>query len=304
MTSQQQPLLCPLKSTAEGDALVCQVKNETEIGIGNEQDIDSEKECVLGICKDTELFVFVQGILDAEEPATTTTSAAEGTDDEVLAASLGKSYGIGTLVTSSRRVLWVPNGDNQDNKQAVELSFRQLNMHAVCREVQLSDRSCIYCQVDLREQGQEENENLCEVRFVPQDSEEVSNAFLALSKGASLFPDSDDEEDPAESSAAEMMAMMANGMDINGSCGGIVTADSASPFFPTEQVTCIDSGELQSTQGWGAALSESERQAMLDHWDSLLVVPQSTGAEEGQFDDADLEPASMKFAEPPGPPPS
>jgi hypothetical protein len=70
-----------------------------------------------------------------------------------------------------RRVIWV----NQE-KQGVSIPFPVISMHAVSRDPALSEKPCIYCQLDQPEQlaahDGDEPLDVYEMKFIPFLSEQ------------------------------------------------------------------------------------------------------------------------------------
>jgi hypothetical protein len=77
------------------------------------------------------------------------------------------------------------------------LSYRQIVMHAISRDVQSSAQPCIYLQLDEGEamEGGDEDEDeevlVPDVRLVPSDAQQIDAIFKALCDCAALNPDSD-----------------------------------------------------------------------------------------------------------------
>ena len=123
-------------------------------------------------------------------------------------------------------------------------------MHAMTEEPELS----IYLQL------QEDGGETLEATFTPVDSSLCQNFFSALCKLVSLHPCDVDDDDGDEMFGQEEMIWAP------------ASSGTGTDAFPDEEE--------------GGA-TEEERQAMLDHLDSILVVKPEFEIQEGQFEDAD-----------------
>jgi hypothetical protein len=108
---------------------------------------------------------------------------------------LHKSEGFGTLFVTTKRVLWFSDSPNDSAQQSsgYGIGFREIMCHAIARAGSFADfqYSCIYCQLDSAE------DEVHEMRFVPEDSSTLEKIYTAFSECALLNPDphSEDEGD-------------------------------------------------------------------------------------------------------------
>lgn len=139
----------------------------------------------------------------------------------------------------------------EDASNDVAIGATCILMHAMTEEPELS----IYLQL------QEGSGETLEATFTPLDSKMCQDFFNALCKLVSLHPcDIDDDEGDEMFGQEEMIwAPASRGFGTNA--------------FESEE---------------GGA-TEEERQAMLDHLDSILVVKAEHEFQEGQFDDAEQD---------------
>ncbi|GBG25343.1 Chloride conductance regulatory protein ICln [Hondaea fermentalgiana] len=227
----------------------------------------------------------------------------DGTEDEDENAAAQSTRPRGTLFVTSARVAWVSDAagaagsdhaDANADAQGVQIDYRTLNMHAVCKEDSVVQQPCMYCQLMAApsedscadfDDGEEEDQDMIEVRFVPENEDSLSQLFQAFSRGAALFPDDEDLEEVEEEEEEDTEARE---WGENDETGNLV--EDGIQIMNGEALGAGGGGEwitFENTEGLSAGEAEA-LQAKLAHWDSLLVEP-------GQFDDA---------AEPEAAPPS
>ena len=191
-----------------------------------------------------------------------------------------QDIGSGELVATSARVIWLGA-----NGAAYQLEYPQLIMHAVCTDEAFAPSPCIYCQLapaaaddeasnradndEDEDDDDEEEEQYVELRIITQDPAQVGIIFTALSRGAALFPCSDDED--ADEDMLE----------------GVTRAPLT--------LSGLEFGMgLQEEEGDDADPDAEECARLLTKWDALLQ-------EDGQFDD--VEDGGDGLREPDAPPP-
>lgn len=109
--------------------------------------------------------------------------------------------GKGSLTLDSLYCTWKLNDET-----SFSWGYRDILMHATSKE---SGSPCIYAQMN----GEHEDE-LVEVRFVPEDANQVENLYTAFSRGACLNPDVPGDEEEAGNfyfNADEVEAGLENG---------------------------------------------------------------------------------------------
>eukprot|EP01097_Dermamoeba_algensis_P001231 TRINITY_DN1465_c0_g1_i1.p1 TRINITY_DN1465_c0_g1~~TRINITY_DN1465_c0_g1_i1.p1 ORF type:complete len:224 (-),score=51.18 TRINITY_DN1465_c0_g1_i1:623-1294(-) len=126
-------------------------------------------------------------------------------DVQVFFNSCESSPGPGVLFITSRKVAWFSTVQSL----AFAVDFHSISIHAISRDQQFFPYPCLYCQLDIGEENQEEEteedeeeihaknqkdftlgeQQLTELRFVPQDAAKLDKLFAAFSQGASLNPD-------------------------------------------------------------------------------------------------------------------
>ncbi len=123
-------------------------------------------------------------------------------EDEVINFQLAKcdisfnaeigSQGTGTLYITSKRLLWI--GESVDSAYDYDIAY--IVLHAVSRDEQSYPKPCVYCQLDVEETGDEEDEEeSSEVFLVPEHETDLMALFDALSHAALLNPDPEEEGD-------------------------------------------------------------------------------------------------------------
>ena len=188
----------------------------------------------------------------------------------------------GTLMITSRRVVWVPS-NGQQRVQGFSLFYQAIAMHAISRDTTDFPHPCLYVQLDAEQNisevsealrqgsgpvtkrqrhegasgdadGGEEDEDeevvdYQEIRLVPAvPSDSALDAmFKAMSEGAALNPDPDDGEGEGE--------------------------DDEGGFYTNED-------EL-------LAGVSSQQLSMLERYDQMLALPADAADADGRFDDAE-----------------
>lgn len=110
--------------------------------------------------------------------------------------SSGPSVGLGKLFVTSKRVLWLGEGDS-----AFDFDVPYIVLHAITRDVDSFPKPCIYCQFDVEEIGDmgendnddEEEKILDEMFLAPENDTDLKAMFDALSKAALNNPDPPEE---------------------------------------------------------------------------------------------------------------
>ncbi len=178
-----------------------------------------------------------------------------------------KNEGSGNLYLTNKRIFWL----NKDDKKSslihdltilvgYSMDFYFITCHAIARAGSFDnlDKPCIYCQLDVEEEPNDEDEEIIyECRFIPDDASTIDKLFNTFSECAMLNPDPANSDDDAE--------LIYNETEVN---NGL-------------EVTAHDI--LTQSQQWDSlfvAPSDEQLQKMLEK------------EQEGQFDDPDEEEVS------------
>ena len=232
-------------------------------------------------------------------------SHAAGTEDgllcefEDISLHVGNSShnkGVGKLTITSKQVLWQAHSTAGDRgaeaaggETEFAVEFRQIILHAICRDVNAFPHPCIYCQLDVNNVFGEAGS---EARFVPADSSSLQDLFRTFSEGAALNPDEGDGDSNADDGGVIGMGMgMGMGMGRMGRMGmgtemgtgmeaGVAASmgmgmgtgtdtdigiDDAGEFF-------TDAAQVHAALASGTAAEQEERQRCLAHLDSVLEI--------------------------------
>eukprot|EP00199_Chlamydomonas_sp_CCMP681_P005642 CAMPEP_0119104500 /NCGR_PEP_ID=MMETSP1180-20130426/2695_1 /TAXON_ID=3052 ORGANISM="Chlamydomonas cf sp, Strain CCMP681" /NCGR_SAMPLE_ID=MMETSP1180 /ASSEMBLY_ACC=CAM_ASM_000741 /LENGTH=230 /DNA_ID=CAMNT_0007089275 /DNA_START=13 /DNA_END=705 /DNA_ORIENTATION=- len=179
--------------------------------------------------------------LDAEE----VTSCA--CDQVVLVVGDSLEAGTGTLYITSRRVIW---RSASTDTPSVALTYHQVMMHAISKDLSAFPKPCIYLQLDegsedmMQQEAEDEEPEAedeavsAELRLVPLDSNKIEELFKALCDCAALNPDPeiegegdfffDETEIMAgidDTTRAEIMAARMEGLNADGELNELVGED-------------------------------------------------------------------------------
>lgn len=217
---------------------------------------------------------------------------------------------IGFLIMTTKRVFFVP-ADEKESDNDFCIDAQCISLHAMMSEPQPS----IYCQLtdgsvsydncnnnDMDNESSEgENDDSmrgpAEIFFHPilvrdedtgtldgstmeeEKAQVCDTLFKSFSKLINMNPvDDDDDEDGGNAfgGLGAMLGMLANG----GGYGDDDEGDS------DEMICRIDTSQINNSDDGAGGASNSERSAMLERLDNMLVVPPQYEID-GQFDDAD-----------------
>jgi len=130
------------------------------------------------------------------------------------------TLGNGSLIITESCVCWI-----NENGQGFTLSYPEISLHAISRDVTSFPHLCLYVMVDAKLNGfakddvnggsgdaaedsdedDDESDSITEVRFVAEKADSLDVMYQALSDGNILHPDADDsfsdEEDDDENEA-------------------------------------------------------------------------------------------------------
>lgn len=123
-----------------------------------------------------------------------------------------KELGKGILYIAESRLSWVDSGTGR----GFSLEYPHISIHAVSRDLQSYPHQCLYVMVDTNvdftpddtsnntdrhasgDDTDEEEEEMTEVRFVPDDHEALDAMFAAMNDCQALHPDPNDSLSPEE----------------------------------------------------------------------------------------------------------
>ena len=111
---------------------------------------------------------------------------------EINFSSVKPPVGLGKLFITSKRVIWLGKGD-----EAYDFDVPYIVLHAITRDADSYPKPCIYCQLDVEEGNDEEDEDedelLDEMYLVPNSDDHLTAMFNALSAAALNNPDPPEE---------------------------------------------------------------------------------------------------------------
>ncbi|XP_033223452.1 methylosome subunit pICln [Belonocnema kinseyi] len=122
-----------------------------------------------------------------------------------------KEFGKGTLYITESVLSWVKN----DTRQGFSLEYPHITLHAISRDEQVHPRHCLYVMVDAKvdlpdeartpseSNSDEEDEDdsdapMTEMRFAPDNTNNLDAMFQAMSQCQALHPDPHDSFSDAE----------------------------------------------------------------------------------------------------------
>jgi hypothetical protein len=160
-------------------------------------DLDAERRPVLNASDGEAIastFLAVD-LVAGEEPAPAAANGAAAGDDDNAAAAAAPPpaalrLGAGTLYVTTRRVVWVPDAQQQQaDAVSVALAYRQIVMHAVATDAASFSRPCVWLQLDdggdAGGEGEEEDDDAAaalpapELRMVPADASQGERGWGA-----------------------------------------------------------------------------------------------------------------------------
>lgn len=103
-----------------------------------------------------------------------------------------EDQGSGTLYITENTLLW------KNDSKTLKFFYPSISLHAICRDTVKFPHECIYCLVDSEsvietEDEVEDEEPVSEVRFVPQNKENLKQMYDAITQCQELNPDPDEE---------------------------------------------------------------------------------------------------------------
>mmetsp|Transcript_17044 Transcript_17044/g.47600 ORF Transcript_17044/g.47600 Transcript_17044/m.47600 type:complete len:232 (-) Transcript_17044:664-1359(-) len=179
--------------------------------------------------------------------------------DVTLLVDGTRSEGVGTIHLTTRRVVWISQADQA---RGFAVGYRTIMVHAVSRDLENFDQPCIFLQLDsgFEDAGGEDEEE----EGGDSEAGEVSELRIVLT-----------DPDQLEAVFEAMSECAALNPDSD------MEEDDGQFFYNEDEVM--------------SGVDPDRREAMLDHFDSILQVPQEDELEEliaddpGRFEDADKE---------------
>lgn len=110
-----------------------------------------------------------------------------------IAFSDGNKVGKGKLIVTSKRVIWL--GEGPSAGKAYDFDVPYIILHAISRDPESYPVPCMYCQLNVDEEEEEEDGLSSEMYLIPPRDEDLEAIFEAFSKAALQNPDLDMEED-------------------------------------------------------------------------------------------------------------
>ncbi len=185
---------------------VAKLLNERSSGKHKEHHPNKEKQYIMD-CSMRRYVEFKQGT--STEPALREEESLDyRIDSTKIAFSSGQEAGVGELIVTSKRILWIGKGESYGKAYDFDVPF--IILHAISRDPDSYPAPCIYCQLDVDFDTDENDENGdhdrveddvgSEVYFIPPNEHQLEEMFDAFSKAALQNPDpqTDDEEDDIE----------------------------------------------------------------------------------------------------------
>nr|GMC98449.1 chloride conductance regulatory protein ICln [Ipomoea batatas] len=111
----------------------------------------------------------------------------------------------GTLYITTRKVVWL---SNTDTERGYAVDFLNISLHAVSRDPESYPSPCIYAQIDIGDEDDDDSEGsdtegnetldlsrITEMRVVPSDPNQVDALFQMFCECAELNPEPIEEEE-------------------------------------------------------------------------------------------------------------
>ncbi|XP_056845697.1 chloride conductance regulatory protein ICln-like isoform X1 [Raphanus sativus] len=110
----------------------------------------------------------------------------------------------GTLYITSRKLIWL---SDVDVAKGYAVDFLSISLHAVSRDPQTYSSPCIYTQIEVVEDDEDDTESagvlelskIREMRLVPSDATQLDTLFDVFCECAELNPEPVEEEEEEES---------------------------------------------------------------------------------------------------------
>ena len=108
----------------------------------------------------------------------------------------GRDAGYGTLWVTENVLVWKSSITDEN----MELTYPSITMHAICRDTNSFPFECIYCMLESSalppaDENEQDPVEMTEVRFVPDDKEQLKAIYEAIADCQLMHPDPDEDTD-------------------------------------------------------------------------------------------------------------
>lgn len=181
-------------------------------------------------------------------------------DVEINFSAEKPPVGVGKLFVTSKRVIWLGRDES-----AFDFDVPYIALHAVTRDADSYPKPCVYCQLDVDEECNDEgsddeeasDETPDEMFLIPSCEENLSDIFSALSAAALNNPDPPEEW---EQEGDDELIYNSEEVELG--------AEQARTLAHLESVFCVP-------EGYGEAFEEGDEEG-----------DEGEGGADGQYDDA------------------
>lgn len=182
-----------------------------------------------------------------------------------------RNRGKGTLFVRESDLVWKASHDIDDK---LTLKYPSISLHAISRDTSNFPHECLYVLLEspqvISEEERDPEADVCEVRFVPDNENNIKAMYDAVTQCQELHPDADDMQDSDDGDA------------------GYVDDDEPAP---TDFDTLLAGGEFYTADNMPDEIELSdEGRAVLQRL-NIVCTTNDTGANgnghNDQFDDAD-----------------
>lgn len=164
-----------------------------------------------------------------------------------------ETQGKGTLYVTTRNVIWISQPET-----SFMVDVPSIMVHAISRDRQAFAMSCLYCQLDVPD------DDLSEIRFVPEDETLLEEIYHAFSSSAALNPDLPGPDDDAAGD------FFFNGDEVNSGLNSGLNPDL---------LTALTGMSVENVQANGSAVEAEDEE--------IGPTPNGANGHGGQFDDAE-----------------
>eukprot|EP01066_Platyproteum_vivax_P017185 Platyproteum_vivax@DN7311_c1_g1_i1.p1 len=130
----------------------------------------------------------------------------------------GNLEGKGKLHLTTERVIWLSTEDNK----AYAVTYPDIVLHAVCRDLDSFPKPCLYCQISFTEEENDSNDiedlDIPELRIIPANDTVLDELFQKFAEMSAMHPDDEittDDGEPADDDDESDGWVWAEGMDPN-----------------------------------------------------------------------------------------
>ncbi|XP_077987789.1 methylosome subunit pICln-like isoform X2 [Glandiceps talaboti] len=204
----------------------------------------------------------------------------------------GRDMGLGTLFIAESRLAWTDTSG-----KGFSLEYPGISLHAVSRDTSSFPHECLYVMVDAKiedssvlgtkendtEDDDEDEAQITEIRFIPEDKGSLDAMFDAMAACQSLHPDEDD-------SNSEDSENYEDADEVGEGDGEWFTGEEGVGHLTAEGQATLQRLENLMTTGHSNHTDDMETG---DHTNTTQTTASGTGETEametsgGQFDDAE-----------------